>query len=110
MFKLVSTRRISWPVFVKVPADGGTVEKVEITAAFEIIETTKCDALLKEADGSKALLRVVLKGWDGISDESGNAIAFGADTLEQVLDVPFVRVAVLNAYFEAASGTAAEKN
>ena len=44
----------------------------------------------------------VLLGWDGITDECGEPILFSAATRERVLDVPEVRRALFEAYFDSA--------
>jgi len=111
MFKLTKTRCVLWPVSVNVPLDGGAVEKHEIKVSFELLPTSESDALLQGADTNKALLRRVIIGWEGIADEDGAEIVFSAEALEQAIDVAYVRVALLNAYFQASSGTVAqEKN
>ncbi len=111
MFKLTSNRRVTWPVTVNEPIDGGTVKKSEIKASFDLLPSSESDALLTGTDGNKALLRRALNGWEGLSEEDGTEIPFTAESVERVIDVTFVRVALLNSYFQAASGTAAqEKN
>ncbi len=112
MFKITPFRQVKWPVTISVPQDGGRVQKHEITARFDILPQSRLDDLVRGqrgADEDKDLLREVLLGWDGVADEDGVAIEFADAPRDQLLDIPYVRGALLKAYFEAASGSAAAR-
>jgi hypothetical protein len=46
----------------------------------------------------------VLVGWSGISDDAGKEIPFSQKALDQLLEVPFLAVAVLKAYMDSLKG------
>jgi hypothetical protein len=45
-----------------------------------------------------------LVGWSGISDDAGKEIPFSQKALDQLLEVPFLAVAVLKAYMDSLKG------
>lgn len=113
MFKIVKQRRVEWPVVIPVPQSGGKVQKHEITAEFDILPQTRIEEITAEArsgDQDKALLREVLVGWDDVAGEDGQPIGFSPEARDALIDISYVRAALMRAYFEASSGAAARKN
>lgn len=114
MFIVSKNRRINeWPVVVAVPQSGGTVQKQKMTVDFEILPQSEIDALMQEsrtADQDAALLMRVVKGWGQTKDEdTGEALEYNAETCANLVDISYVRAALIRAYFEAASGNAAAR-
>ncbi len=108
MFKLAAVKTVMWPVDVQIPQDGGKVKKVRFSAQFEILSDDEYTETLTSGD----LLKRVLTGWEGVLPEEGNdPVEFNDDTKAQMLAMPYVRVALVQAYTQAASGReAARKN
>lgn len=112
MFKIAKDRRIKWPVTISVPQSGGTVQKHKIEAEFDLLTQSRLAEVMasdRNADGDTALLREVLVGWEGVADESGQPVEFSAETRDDLVDIPYVRAALIRSYFEAASGNAAAR-
>ena len=112
MFKIAKNRRIKWPVVISVPQDGGAVQKQKITAEFDILPASAVDQLMQEArsgDQDAALLFEVLVGWDDVSSEDGQPLDFSPEACKELVDISYARNALLRAYFEAASGSAAAR-
>jgi len=114
MFKIAASRTIAWPVVIPVPQDGGRVQKFEIQAEFLMLLKSSLDEVTSAArsdgdDGDLALLREVLVGWSRVCDEAGNPIEFNAEARDALIDIPYVRLALLKSYFEASSGSAASR-
>lgn len=112
MFKIAKDRRVTWPVTIPVPQSGGSVQKHKIEAEFDILGQSRLEEVMQEdrnADQDAALLREVLVGWDGVAGENGEPMPFSAAALNDLVDIPYVRAALIRAYFEAASGNAAAR-
>ena len=73
-FVITKNRRISWPVTIGVPIDGGEVENQECTAEFEILDQDEYDKLM----GNDVLFcqRVVTGFGDDIQGEDGQPLPF----------------------------------
>ena len=106
----------SWPVLISAPQDGGRVAKFEVTADFVMLPQSEIDDLLeqaRESDGNvdNAVIDRVVRGLAGFSDTSGNAIPYGPDLVERIKGIPYVRKAIVTAFFDATHGRkAARKN
>jgi len=46
----------------------------------------------------------VLVGWSGINDDEGKEIPFSQKGLDELLEVPFLAIAVLKAYMDSIKG------
>lgn len=106
-FKLAQVRKVKWPVDVQIPLDGGKVKKDRFTAEFEILPSKEYDAALGEGD----VLERVLVGWEHVQDAASEPLEFSTEARAQLLDIGYVRLALMQAYIQAASGReAARKN
>ena len=102
MFKIVDEFNFNWPVEIRVPSDGGKFKKHEIEVRFKGLDQTRISELVLSRD--EDLLREVVVGWTGIQDEDGNELAFSPDILDSLLDKPFVRASLTEAYLSAVNG------
>lgn len=104
MFKLKTNVEFAWPVKVQVPTDGRHVEQ-PFTARFKQVDRSRfVDLNNGDAEEETNLLREVLIGWDGIGDENGEPIPFSEQTRDQLLEIPYVRTAIVEAFFEGIAG------
>lgn len=104
MFKLVTNPEFSHTVKVRVPVDSG-YDDLTFTARFRalsISEAERHNTLTSE--GTNAYLREILVGWEGVVDDVGEAVSFNAASRERMIDVPFVRMALLDTYHTALLG------
>lgn len=104
MFKLTEKRTIKWPVTVDVPQDGGSTRPAKFTVEFRLLDQSDIDVSLAQARNDAEFLFEVMQDWEGVADEDGQTIEFSDDTARRVVDIPYVRNALLRAYFEAVSG------
>lgn len=105
---------VDWPVTVRVPRDGGGVDKHTITVRYRVIDTNSLHERLRGADlndpaATRALLAEHVLAWDGIEDIDGNPLAFTPDTLRALLGLPFFAKALTYGLMAASAG-APEKN
>lgn len=109
MFKLAQKRRVTWPVTVKIPQDGGRTQKATFGAEFEVITADEQAAVLR--DGGD-LLEVQLVGWDArVKGDDDQPIAFSEEAKKKLIDITYVRQALFEALGEINAGReAARKN
>ena len=101
-------KTFKWPVEVKEPSDSkpGEFEASEFTAVFKRAKMSE----LKQLDNEEGveLLKRVMVGWEGVTDEAGKDIKFSASELEDFADnidwLKSVISAYTKTYAEAESG------
>jgi hypothetical protein len=96
-------KTFKWPVTVEEPSDGGTFDSSTFDAVFKRLGRSEFAKLSEKGDVQ--MLQAVLVGWDGISDEDGQAVPFSQATLKEFADDPYWIRGVLKAYtgtFESA--------
>ena len=112
-FVLKQSDTYSWPVSFDVPVDGGRHERQTFDGEFKRLPQSKIGPMvaeLQKVDDLGELERIteiakdVLVGWSGINDDDGKEIPFSQKALEQLLEVPFLAVAVLKAYMDSIKG------
>lgn len=92
-------RVVEWPVDVDVPVDGGKFETQRFTAWFELLEQDAFDAIYKDGGNDADLLRRVVRRISDVKLEGG-----GEPTVEQLVGVTYIRVAMIRAYVECRTG------
>jgi len=123
-FVLKQSASYSWPVSVKLPADGGKFEKQTFDAEFKRLPQARINeiqaevqARIKAAENNELLeggitdqsiAAEILVGWSGIVDDEGDEIAFTNANRDQLLDVPTVAAAVILSYFDSIAGNKAK--
>jgi len=109
MFKLEQPDTITWPVKVKIPANGGRTRKASFDAEFRLLDQDEIDATLADAvDDIEFICRVTV-GWSGVQDEDGDDLPFSHADCLFMAKIPYVRRAMMQAFWDATLG-AAEKN
>ena len=112
-FVLKQSSSYSWPVSFDVPVDGGRHERQTFDGEFKRLPQSKIGPMvaelgkledLGELDRITEIASDVLIGWSGINDDDGKEIPFSQKALEQLLEVPFLAVAVLKAYMDSIKG------
>lgn len=108
MFKVQKERLVkNWPAKVSVAVDDGKVETHDITLDLLLLDVEQSDKVLRYF---KENVKQVVKGWSGIGDANGEVMEFNAKNLNILIGNPAFVKAVVDAYLQANSGQAAEKN
>ncbi|WP_142851003.1 hypothetical protein [Telmatospirillum sp. J64-1] len=104
-FVFTKEKTVEWPVKVKVPTDGGNYATQTFNAKYKILPQEQYDAIVKDDPmaADKPVLRAVLQGWDMLG-ENNAPLPFDSENREAVLDIPYVRQALITGYLEAISG------
>ena len=117
MFKLQDDTELlikNWPVVIGVPQDEGRIAKHEIRADFHVLPQAEIEELMeasREGGGSvdaDTLRRVVRRVHD-VADAEGKPMDYTPELLERMIQIPYVRIALITAYFEAAAGKKAKR-
>jgi hypothetical protein len=112
-FVLKQSDTYTWPVAFDVPVDGGRHERQTFDGEFKRLPQSKVGPMVAELqrledlgdlDRITEIASGVLVGWSGINDDAGKEIPFSQKALDQLLEVPFLAVAVLKAYMDSLKG------
>ena len=116
-FVLKQSDSYTWPVSIKLPANGGKREKQTFEPEFKRLPQSRINEIqmlvqqrIKAAERGEdtgegitdqSIADEVLVGWDGIVDGDGEAVSFNKGTKAQLLDVPMMAGALIEAFFES---------
>lgn len=114
-FVLNQSQSYSWPVSIKLPADGGKREKSSFDALFKRLPQSRINEIqllvsqrIKAAERGEELdngvtdqsiAAEILVGWSGIVDGEGDDVPYSEASKAQLLDVPMMAGALIEAYF-----------
>jgi hypothetical protein len=112
-FVLKQSDTYTWPVAFDVPVDGGRHERQTFDGQFKRLPQSKVGPMLAELarledlgdlERMNELATDLIVGWSGVTDDAGKEIPFSQKALAQMLEVPFLAVAVLKAYMDSIKG------
>jgi hypothetical protein len=95
-------KAFKWPVTVEEPSDGGVFDSNTFDVQFKRLGRKEFAKL--STKGDLPLLKAIVLGWTGISDEDGTDIPFSIETLTEFTDDPYWVRGVLKAYTETFEG------
>lgn len=82
MFKLSKTPlRVVWPVSVKVPSEAGEAVEHAVKIVYSVPTAI--------TPGTPLLLKDAIVGWEGVADETGQALEFTPEHRDAALANPF---------------------
>ena len=116
-FVLKQSDSYTWPVSIRLPANGGKREKQTFEAEFKRLPQSRINEIqqqvqqrIKAAERGEdtgegitdqSIADEVLVGWDGIVDGDGEPVPYSKTTKAQLLDVPMLAGALIEAFFES---------
>ncbi|MEA3265209.1 MAG: hypothetical protein U9R07_17190 [Pseudomonadota bacterium] len=104
MFKLSADPRFTHEVKVQVPVDGGHKEQ-SFKATFRVLPLDQLTAEDEDAssdDQSQVnTLRKVVVGLDDLVDDAGEPVPYSDEIRDQLIGVPYVRIALMQTYIRA---------
>lgn len=114
-FVLNQSQSYSWPVSIQLPADGGKREKSSFDALFKRLPQSRINEIqqlvqqrIKAAERGEELdngvtdqtiAAEIVVGWAGILDADGDDVPYSEAVKAQLLDVPMMAGALIEAYF-----------
>ncbi len=96
MFKLKKIESVWWTVKINMPVDGGDTKEIKCQMQFKYLEQDALDKAMKKKDSE--LLKDVVLDWKEVGDETGNELPFSEENLSAMTNIPYVRVAMVNAF------------
>jgi hypothetical protein len=104
MLKIVKNPEFSAQVKVLVPTDRGQVEH-SFTARFRALtRSEEAGYNAFDAASTDDFLRKIVVGWDGLQDEDGKPLEFSDEAVSTLIDLHYVRMAIVQAYTTMISG------
>lgn len=101
MFKITTDPKFTHPVTVCVPVDGGYKDQT-FPVTFRVVPLDQ----LPKGEGSDAhmeTLRKVVVHMGELVDDNDQPVSYSDDLRDQLIQYPYVRLALLKAYIEAMS-------
>lgn len=102
-FVLAKEVKVSWPVVVKVPVDGGSFESREFTAVFKVLDQSELDTV-NQGDVISGLLDEAVVGLSGLKDETGADVLWSDEVRELFKGRQDIRSGIFRAYTEIVQG------
>ena len=116
-FVLKQSDSYTWPVSIKLPANGGKRERQTFDAEFKRLPQSRINEIqelvqkrLKATErgeepavdiSDQSIAEEILVGWEGIVDGDGEPVPFSQTSKAMLLDVPMMAPALINAFFES---------
>jgi len=112
MFKIAENPTYKWPVTVQVPKDGGKFVPATFTAELKALGQGDIDRAIAAAsngDDNADILLEVLVGWSGVQDADGTELPYSEEARAKLLDIPYVRRALVAAFFDSITSSGARR-
>jgi hypothetical protein len=125
VFCIKQSDTFKWPVEFEMAsaAEAGKFQKHAFEGVFKRLTDARSKELLqladkaeaeeitgdKQAPGAKDFIRMVLVGWSGVTDESGQDVPFSETMLDRVMEYPQARWGIMYAFRKAHENQAARR-
>ena len=113
-FVLSKSATYTWPVRTSLATDGGKTTVETFDAEFKRLPQSRINELLQEIRAQERgrgdqddliqdtdVVKELLVGWAGVSDDAGKDVPFSVASLEQLIDIPTVASQIVKAWFES---------
>jgi hypothetical protein len=113
-FVLSKSATYTWPVRISLATDGGKTTVETFDAEFKRLPQSRINELLQEIRAQERgrgdqddliqdtdVVKELLVGWAGVSDDAGKDVPFSVASLEQLIDIPTVASQIVKAWFES---------
>lgn len=113
MFKVATKPTYKRNIKVDVPLDMGKTERQTFIMEFRRLSVAETKELIEEAQSKEVsdedMMRRYAVGWEGVVDDDGNDLTFSNANLDAVLDITYVRKAIMGAFIEDVFGKEATR-
>ncbi|HEX9391477.1 MAG TPA: hypothetical protein VF928_09220 [Usitatibacteraceae bacterium] len=105
MFKIVQEKNVTRTVTAFVPGDGTASVKATFRWSFVILPKDENDRLLEnQDDDNDEWLTKVNRGFQDVVGDDNQPFESNDENFKVLINIPYARVAMIKAYFEAAVG------
>lgn len=104
--KLIKRNKLAVTVKGTLPDENGKPEHFDFKLHCERLSQDEIDDVRQENGGVKAFIRRVAQGWETVLDESGKAVQFSADGLDELIDYAGMPMLILRCYMEQVGAAA----
>lgn len=109
-FKLKAVPDVALDVPIDVPGDKGKTTRQSIIVRYRLLSVTEQREVF-EADpddriGDDELMARDVVDIQGVKDEDGKSLEYSTELLAQLMDVPYVRLPIVQGWMRAQSGAA----
>lgn len=113
MFTLAVTPSFTAPVVVDIPTNNGKFERRNFDGVFKRLDAQELKEYRQKLNSGEldddSFARIILVGWEKVTDEHKAPVTFSEDFRDQLLKIHPVTPAVIKAFFASINGSA-EKN
>lgn len=99
MFKVTADPQFTHPIKVYVPIDGGHEEQT-FKATFRVEDVEQLEQVQDEG-GQRGVLQRVIVGMSDLEGPDGQPMPYSEKLRDQLIGIPFVRIALFRSYLEA---------
>jgi hypothetical protein len=112
-FVLSKPTSYKWPVRIRLAIDGGKRHVETFDAEFRRLPQSRINEIVRQARAAERgrsdddiledqeVVRELMVGWDGVTDEAGKEIPFSESALGQLIEIPTVAAQIIGAWFES---------
>lgn len=105
MFVMKKAASYRWPVKFESPKSGGGFETSTLDIDFKRLSNSRIREVVSDEKAENgSFCKEIVVGWAGIKDDQGTDIPFSDTALDELLEVPGMAIAIVNAYLESLSG------
>lgn len=113
MFKLANKDTYKRVIKVEVPGDLGKIDRQQFVMEFKRLSVSDTRALVDDSQEGKMddeeLISRYAVSWEGIFDENGEEIPFSLSALSEMMDITYVKKAIMSAFIEDVFGKEATR-
>lgn len=102
MFKVVAEPQFVHTVKVRVPVDGGH-EDQSFKARFRVVDMDEI-AKIETTEGRRAAVKRIVISMEELVDSEGNPVSYSDALRDQLVQQPYVEIALYRTYLEAVTG------
>ena len=108
MLKLATKNTYKRSIPVDVPLDMGKTERSTFIMEFKRLSVSETKALVEEAASravsDEEMLERYAVSWEGVVDDDGKPLAFNKTNIEKLMDISYIRKALMAAFIEDVFG------
>lgn len=111
MLKLSTKPTYKREIKVDIPGDMGRTERAKFIMEFKRLSVSETKEFVADSQSGnfsdEEMVRRYAVDWEGVEDSDGKEMHFTRDNLDAVMDVPYIRKAIVTSFLEDVFGAEA---